>query len=278
MKKTKSKSKHGYALYIIGAIAIIIALCTLTFYWSHFSGEVSSKHNVWAEFGDFIGGVLNPVFGFLGLIAILITVSLQANELSLTRDELERSSEALESQNNTFLKQSFENSFFQMLNLHNTVLNSMEVDGRYENEEYKGRECFEMFMFAIRNGIVEAKPPYVAEDTIENQVEKGYAVGYSKYPQYLGHYFRLIFNMLSFVDNADNRGVDKLFYVDLFESQVSENELLVLFYYCLTNHGRSNLAPLAKKYRLFKSLRKELIGDDSLIELWDCYEGELLEN
>ena len=41
------------------------------------------------QFGDFMGGSVNPILGFLSLIALLLTVALQARQLELTRQELQ---------------------------------------------------------------------------------------------------------------------------------------------------------------------------------------------
>ncbi len=56
---------------------------------------LSSDVDNWGVFGDYVGGVLNPVFSFLSLIGILITVSLQARQLAIARqqsqlDEIQR--------------------------------------------------------------------------------------------------------------------------------------------------------------------------------------------
>jgi len=84
------------------------------------------------EFGDFFGGVLNPILTFLTFIGLLITIVLQQRELSLsreelvlTRGELKNSSEALASQALTQESQRFENTFFSLLNQHNLILSSL---------------------------------------------------------------------------------------------------------------------------------------------------------
>lgn len=259
MEESKSKAKHGYALYIIGTIAVIIAFCVLTFYWSYFSGGFSNKHNVWAEFGDFIGGVLNPVFGFLGLIAILITVSLQASELALTRDELRRSSEALESQNETFLKQSFENSFFQMLHLHNDIVTSMEL--HQHRNHHKGRDCF----VACWRKLTEDLDYYErgAEENIG--VEAVYEEFYNNYKKNLGHYFRYLYNLLKFVHNSSIS--DKKFYTNLIRAQLSDHELVIIFYNCLSKYGKDKFLPLAIEYDLFDNMPDSLLGNIKHLEL-----------
>lgn len=42
------------------------------------------------EFGDFFGGVLNPILTFLMFIGLIITIVVQKSELSLARDDLPR--------------------------------------------------------------------------------------------------------------------------------------------------------------------------------------------
>lgn len=80
--------------------------------------------------GDYFGGMLNPVFGFLSLLALLYTINIQlkalkiqSEELKLTREELEatreelsRSAEAQEESSKIFRQQQFESTFFSLLN------------------------------------------------------------------------------------------------------------------------------------------------------------------
>jgi hypothetical protein len=55
-------------LLIITAIAIV---ATISVYYLNFSDQVISKSSSdWGTFGDFIGGILNPVFAFLNLLVL----------------------------------------------------------------------------------------------------------------------------------------------------------------------------------------------------------------
>lgn len=80
--------------------------------------------------GDYFGGMLNPVFGFLSLLALLYTINIQlkalkiqSEELKLTREELEatreelaRSAKAQEQSSAIFKQQQFETTFFSLIN------------------------------------------------------------------------------------------------------------------------------------------------------------------
>lgn len=86
------------------------------------------SHN---NFGDYFGGVLNPILAFISFIAILWTVALQrhsinlqSKELELTRKELEDtknelagSRKAQEQHTKLFEQQQFETTFFSLLKL-----------------------------------------------------------------------------------------------------------------------------------------------------------------
>ncbi|WP_339704101.1 hypothetical protein [uncultured Sphingosinicella sp.] len=94
--------------------------------------------------GDFFGGVANPLLTFLTFIAVLVTVWLQHEELGLSRKELSRSADALERQIESLHKQNFENTFFQMLSIHNDIVNSIDLASSGKPNQY-GRDCFSTF-------------------------------------------------------------------------------------------------------------------------------------
>lgn len=83
-----SKVMIGLAIFAFVIIAIVYFV-----YFRNFSGSVSLKHDVWGTFGDFIGGVLNPILSFVAFIALLLTIVLQSHELKFTRYELRLSRE-----------------------------------------------------------------------------------------------------------------------------------------------------------------------------------------
>lgn len=83
---------------------------------------IADDHSA-GTFGDFFGGVLNPLLGFLTLIAVLMTFVLQKRELSFSVKELRKSSRAMESASKIAAKQLFESRYFSYLELHNVQLN-----------------------------------------------------------------------------------------------------------------------------------------------------------
>lgn len=76
------------------ALFVVVGVVGVYFLW--FSGPLSTTQSVWGEFGDFVGGTLNPLISFFALLALLITIVLQSKELEETRKQLERAATAQE--------------------------------------------------------------------------------------------------------------------------------------------------------------------------------------
>ncbi|WP_339533889.1 hypothetical protein [Pseudomonas hunanensis] len=69
--------------------ALLIALVSL-FYAKYFKGDVSGEQEVWGQFGDYFGGILNPILSFFAFCALLYTVHLQlqsSHEADARHDE-----------------------------------------------------------------------------------------------------------------------------------------------------------------------------------------------
>ena len=75
-------------------LLLVVGVCTTAFVLMIYIGKfappsdfsLSEKTSVWGEFGDYFGGVLNPIFSFLAFTGVLFTVYLQARQLDIARD------------------------------------------------------------------------------------------------------------------------------------------------------------------------------------------------
>jgi len=105
--KKESEWTTKIVLFILLIAAGYFAYEAVMFYYTDFYLGTKDEFSKWGQFGDYFGGVLNPILSFLALIALLYTIVLQSKELALTREELRRSSKAHEEQSKT-LKSSYE--------------------------------------------------------------------------------------------------------------------------------------------------------------------------
>ncbi|ELB2152655.1 hypothetical protein QNS29_004861 [Vibrio parahaemolyticus] len=90
-------SKNLYrALILISVIATCGIAMTLYFYIDAFSGIIKLEPSMYGTVGDFFGGTLNPALSFLGLIALLLTLGLQHQQLEVSHKELQLSRKELQ--------------------------------------------------------------------------------------------------------------------------------------------------------------------------------------
>ncbi|GAB3303096.1 putative phage abortive infection protein [Hymenobacter tenuis] len=130
---------------IAGALLFIAIVAIWYFSWilidKYILSDTPSVSNavVQGVFGDKFGAI-NALFSGLAFAGIIFTILLQKRELSLQREELQETREEFIQQNETLKKQRFENTFFQLLQLHIDIVDKLKitaVDGNtYENREF----------------------------------------------------------------------------------------------------------------------------------------------
>lgn len=266
METEKRKGKGGW-IFLAICFFVVIACCVN---WYLLKGKTGH-----GTFGDMFG-VSNALFSglaFAGVIyAILLQrkeLELQREELKLTRGELKGQKEQLEAQNKTLKKQNFENTFFQLLRLHNEIVNALEY--KQGSATFNGRTCFKRFfvLFTGRynnnsNEQVEAK-----------RISLAYSEFYNEPQNDVGHYFRNLYAIVNFIESSAVENLE--LYVNLIRVQLSNNELLLLFYHSLSDSGEKRLKLLIEKYALFESLpndkllhekHKPLYKDGAYTDIW----------
>lgn len=255
----------GTALITIGIIALIVGGLTVIFYRQQFGGLLSGEHAQWAEFGDYVGGVVGSIFAFFGLIALLLTLWIQSRELRVSSAELRRSAEALSEQNKAIQLQSFENRFFNMVSLHHEIVNGIDLRVKGEVTS-SGRDCLRVFYERL---LKDLKPALRGDSlNYKDGLVSGYAKFYEKHAHELGHYFRNFYRILKFIEESDVPRKSE--YSGIIRAQLSNPELALLFYNGITVRG-DRLKPLAEKYALFENLEpNQLARKDEDYKLYEA--------
>lgn len=90
MESKKTNSRNYFYLLLGGLLffALLCLLVTASIYFYFFSGPIGNQET-FAQFGDFMGGVLNPIFSFLTIFLLVGSLALQRQELSKVIEELE---------------------------------------------------------------------------------------------------------------------------------------------------------------------------------------------
>ncbi|MBK9624513.1 MAG: putative phage abortive infection protein [Rhodocyclaceae bacterium] len=243
-----------------------LILCIWIYYplWFEYALSLSDRKDVIAQLGTTgdAFGALNTLFSGLAFAGIIVSIALQSKELRDTRLELQGQKEQFVIQNSSLKRQVFENTFFQLLHLHNEVVGGINTTKGYGNNKHNlsGRPAisalFEMFVDG------EHHSNFPGEEKPKSRVED-YDRFFKIYHDTIGHYFRNIYQILKFVDSSLID--DKRFYTNLLRAQLSSYELGLLFYNCLSGLGSEKFKPLIEKYSFLEHLpRYDLITSEEI--------------
>lgn len=261
------------------SIILIIGVISLILMYSGFLIFISWPIDSYAianagVFGDSFG-VLTSLFSGLAFVGLIITIlmqreelSLQRKELSMTRSELVGQRREMVDQNLNLKLQSFEHTFFKMLEL----LESCRNEISYSSGKYQGRDAIRKIYISFREdslkGWVQDERGNTVYDVLnESKLKDGVLIKYygiyEVYGDDLGQYYRTLYNILKFIETSEFVS-NKQLYSNLVRAQLSRYELALLFYNCLSIYGEEKMLPLIKKYNLFKHIEKNDILKENI--------------
>ena len=128
------------------------------------SAEVRAVKAEWGQFGDFIGGFLNPIFAFFNFVMLCITILLQNRQLAQNSEELNLSRNAL------LRAEAIQIKTEEALNTQiNVAVYSRDISNSitlYENLEQRISKIYEMYP-AMQN-------PSVLSSNVESAEKNGF--------------------------------------------------------------------------------------------------------
>jgi hypothetical protein len=191
----KPKRKIPPSYFVIGSTLVVLIL---------FFGSWLFTHNLYADRGDrgafgSMFGAVSALFSGLAFALLIVAIYLQTEELALqrqelkdTRVELEGQKEQLFLQNKNLEQQRFENTFFEMLKLHNEIVNSMEISS--SPSPILGRRGFNILYNQVFNTFRNNQGVFEYHENPVDAIEQLYTEFYSQHEVYLGHYFRNLYH------------------------------------------------------------------------------------
>ena len=258
------KKKNNYiGLYLIIGIVIVI--------WG-LNGWILFDKDDRGTFGDMFGSV-NALFSGMAFAALIYTIHLQRNELelqreelSLTRNEIKEQKEYLAVQNEVLRKQNFENTFFQLLNLLQQTRDSFTFSNKGEGAT--GKSAFDLAYQELAKRYQSVIQKRLAGGETEKSIINSLSSHFFIMHQVdFGHYFRTLYNLIKFVHKTDLK--DKRFYTNLIRAQLTNNEVIILFYDCLSDLGMNKFKPLIEEYSILKIIKLDMLLDEKHYILYD---------
>lgn len=208
------------------------------------------------EIGDTLAGIAST----LAFLWIIITVWLQSLELAAQRKEMARATLATEKTSAALDKQLFETTFFSILSTLNDIINSIDLVDVKNGKVTSGRDCFRIFYTRFNKKYEKSSAK--SENV---RIQHSYQQFWRTHEAELAHYFRFLYRAFKIL--AENKHAQE-YHAKLLRSQLSEHELLVLFYNILTTQGQK-FEELAVKFELFDNLPSYKLLDSSHKDLID---------
>lgn len=266
----KGNLNIAWKLVIRDSVIFIFVLWALTFIL-FINGEKEWR----GTFGDMFGAV-NALFSGLAFAGLIITLIMQHEELKLQRQELKQTNEELEGQkkefeeqNKTLKVQRFENTLFNMLSQQQEITNNLNISGN----EITGRNVFRYF---YKEASFQAKDAYVSFTTMgivglirgTNNIHS-YSSAHGI--ELFDHYFRHLYRIFKYINDSKLIDVnDKYEYASIVRAQLSEYELLMLFYNALNvkEDGIYKFKSLIETYALLNNIRKKELARKNDLNLY----------
>jgi hypothetical protein len=129
----EADEKHTWRLIATGLAGLLgitlIAITAVALYLLTFKGSLSTIQSDWGVFGDYIGGILNPMVGLVTVYLVLINVIIQRKELKNSVREMRNSNDSLRRQNDAIAEQSFQTTFFNWINSYTNIVSNVAWTG-----------------------------------------------------------------------------------------------------------------------------------------------------
>src|SRR6185436_8144745 len=237
-----------------------------------------------------ISGFSGSLFALCSGLFIYVTIKNQNKQFKRTEEQFELSRELSE-------KQQFENIFFQRLGILNDIINNTkgETTDSYLKRivNSSGYEFFSNLFKEFKNlptplpkpllnhfksnwnngeykNIHDEEIPFLFSINANNinLAVLRYEYFFEEHSSQLGHFYRYIHNLIKYAIDERSKYKDEKKYIDLIQTQVSNDQLGLLFYNGLSKYAKSKMGhPKFKdrldKYQLFENISsKTLIIND----------------
>jgi hypothetical protein len=226
--------KISRAVAIIAALASIYILVVLLsgFGWNPF-GQRWTFENA-GQFGDAFGPLNTLMAGLAAAGAIAAYLA--------QREELERIREESVGERTLAYKRDFENTFFNLVELLRDTVNDIEITDQYGQHPLGGRDGLKRL---LEDRIGQTRGTGQADGDVYRDV-------YFKNRDDLGHYFRLFYHIIRFVDESSID--EKKLYIRIVRATLSNAEIVLLALNCLYGGGKEKFKPLVERYSLLHNI------------------------
>ena len=228
---------------ILGFVVAYIVFIKLNVLSSNMLSDLESL----SKMGEFFGGIVGPIWALAGVILFYLALIYQRKELELQREELFESRKIMANQSRTIEIQQFENTFFQLLEFH------LSASARIESQETgNGFDVmYKAFTKAVNDTKKRRKKDGSSEILDEEAFETCFRQVYDSYRNTISHYMESYKSLIYLVAEKSK---DPNFYINIIKPHLTEQEVLLQFYYLITYDNDPKFKEIVENYGLFERL------------------------
>ncbi|MCQ2088366.1 MAG: hypothetical protein MJZ37_09955 [Bacilli bacterium] len=251
--------KTAKYLSFVGGGIIIISMIVFFFFSDWKFSFILNEEKV-AQFGDFVGGVVGTIFAFVGVVLYYVALREQRKDIEINKGALETQMKALNQQIKEFQAQTEELQETRKVYEEQTTLYreqtefyKKQVDELSKQTAISKLEQFDSSFYSFLTVFITFKESNKSEFSriYDELIKKRYdsALDFTKTLEYfmvvygnnsnlLSQYFKTIYRIFSIIDNSSLGKVEKMQYAKILRSQLTNEELLILFYNYQTELGQ----------------------------------------
>lgn len=193
------------------AITLIVVIPSVYFIWFFVvnNQSLSIDSSIWGTFGDFVGGILNPIIALFAFYWLTQSVLIQKKELSETQNVLKETEKVQKDQAITQEKKRFEDTFHSLLSQFNIVFETLNesVIIRETPRKSKIKILHSQMMRFSQHSSIEERAELMRDKSIE-----------------CSHYFRILYHLLKFILLNHSFSGTALKFDDAIQSEITETE------------------------------------------------------
>lgn len=240
--KPKSWNKDHFIPFAI--LGIILA-------WSGVVFASAVNYNLFnVEWNFQRTALLGDSFGVVGSVMATMAAVFTFIALRDQRYETRRLRDRESDRDKSDRKRESEATFFQLLNLRNTILDNIVITGYMGDETLTGQRSLRTYFGQVA---------YLSAPNISVQRER-YNFAWVQIGPILGHYLRFTYHIIRFADESFETELVRYEYIRLLRAQLSNAELGIIAMNCAHGDGHPKMKKYVERYGLFHSLPDEMIA------------------
>ncbi|RON24433.1 hypothetical protein BK660_01815 [Pseudomonas brassicacearum] len=219
--RQKMNSKINKVLMLTAFFVVLLVVGVVLFYIKNFTMGLSDKQDVWGQFGDYFGGVLNPLLSFFAFVVLLYTVSIQ---LAAAQESDKRHEEQI-----------FDTRLFQLLAANIEVGKSLFVRVKVEKPEREldSFKVINYLWYRVRTELGSLELEGVGDREYLDSIAGSYVSVRSRFSASTDSYFDSIIFIISYIYRYGTNDEQKDFALSALRSQINKSGRGLLFYFML---------------------------------------------